>query len=310
MLNIKVAILGATSQIAQDFIKRISSEKTIELFLFGRHPERISDWLDSLGLLQQKFVGCFETFSSQDYDVIINFVGVGNPFKVLEMGASIFDITSQFDELVINYLKKRRQCRYIFLSSGAAYCSSFKHPADETTNAIIDINNLYTQDWYALSKLHAECRHRSLSSLPIVDIRVFNYFSHSQDMELPFLITDIVRSIRDQTILKTSPEVMIRDYITPKDFHGIINAILNSPPQNDVIDCYSKSPIEKSILLETFKDEFGLQYQYEENAIGVNATGQKPHYYSLNKRAAQFGYQPSLTSLEGLIYEARHILDS
>jgi hypothetical protein len=128
--------------------------------------------------------------------------------------------------------------------------------------------------------------------------------------ESRFLITDIVRSSRDRTILKTSSEIMVRDYITPKDFHSIISAILDSPPKNDVIDCYSKSPIEKSILLETFKVEFGLQYQYEESAISVNATGRKPHYYSLNKRASQFGYQPSLTSLEGLIYEAKHILAS
>jgi nucleoside-diphosphate-sugar epimerase len=129
-------------------------------------------------------------------------------------------------------------------------------------------------------------------------------------MESRFLITDIVRSIHDQTILKTSSEVMVRDYITPKDFHSIINAILNSPPKNGVIDCYSKSPIEKSILLEAMRENFGLQYKYVENADGVNATGRKPYYYSLNKRASQFGYQPSLTSLEGIIYEAKHIFGS
>jgi hypothetical protein len=58
------------------------------------------------------------------------------------------------------------------------------------------------------------------------------------------------------------------------------------------------------------KEEFGLQYEYAENAEGINATGRKPYYYSLNKRASLFGYQPSLTSLEGIIYEAKHILGS
>lgn len=305
MSNIKIAILGATSQIARDLIAIISFEKSIELFLFGRYPEKISIWLNNLGLHKSQFVGSFDTFSSQHFDVIINFIGIGSPSAALEMGPSIFDITSQYDELAINYLKKAPQCRYIFLSSGAAYCSTFKIPADETTNAIVDINNLHPQDWYGVSKLHAECRHRALSSLPIVDIRVFNYFSHSQNMQSRFLITDIVRSIRDRKTLKTSSEIMFRDYITPKDFHSIISAILDSPPKNDVIDCYSKSPIEKFILLEAFKDEFGLQYQYEKNVIGVNATGRKPYYYSLNKRASQFGYQPSLTSLEGVIFETQ-----
>ena len=35
----------------------------------------------------------------------------------------------------------------------------------------------------------------------------------------------------------------------------------------------------------------------------INATGNKPHYYSLNTRASDFGYQPSLTSLQGVVKE-------
>jgi len=304
----KICILGATSEIAKDLIILLSNEKDKDLHLFARRPEEVIKWLGNIGLSKIKHVDSFDSFGTQSFDVILNFVGVGNPVKAAAMGASIFDVTINYDELALKYLHKNPKCRYIFLSSGAAYCSSFKFPVDETTKSTVDINNLHPQDWYGVSKLHAECRHRSLSSLPIVDIRVFNYFSHSQDMESRFLIADIVRSTRDRTILKTSSEIMVRDYITPKDFHSIISAILNSPLKNDVIDCYSKLPIEKSILLETFKDEFGLQYEYEENAAGVNATGRKPHYYSLNKRASQFGYQPSLTSLEGVIYEAKHIL--
>ena len=306
----KIAILGATSEIAKDLIVSLSNEKDKDLHLFARRPEEVIKWVNNIGLAKIKHVDFFEAFGTQNFDVIINFVGIGNPLKAAAMGSSIFDVTIHYDELAIKYLHKNPKCRYIFLSSGAVYCSTFKIPADETTNVIVDINNLQPQDWYGVSKLHAECRHRSLSSLPIVDIRVFNYFSHSQDIESRFLITDVVRSIRDKQILKTSSEVMVRDYITPKDFHSIINAILNFPPKNDVIDCYSKSPIEKSILLEAMRENFGLQYKYVENADGVNATGRKPYYYSLNKRASQFGYQPSLTSLEGIIYEAKHIFGS
>jgi nucleoside-diphosphate-sugar epimerase len=304
-----IGILGSTSEIAKDLIILLANQKDKDLHLFARRPEEVVKWLNNIGLSEIKHVDSFENFGTQKFDVIINFVGVGNPLKAAAMGSSIFDVTIYYDELALKYLHKNPTCRYIFLSSGAAYCSTFKIPVDEMTNAIVDINNLKPQDWYGVSKLHAECRHRSLNSLSIVDIRVFNYFSSSQDMESRFLITDIVRSIRDQAILKTSAEVMVRDYITPKDFHSIINAILNSPPKNDVIDCYSKSPIEKSILLEAMKKEFGLQYEYAENVSGVNATGQKPNYYSLNKRASQFGYQPSLTSLEGIIYEAKLIFD-
>jgi hypothetical protein len=43
--------------------------------------------------------------------------------------------------------------------------------------------------------MHAEAKHRALFNFSIVDVRVFNYFSHTQDMNARFLITDIVRAI-------------------------------------------------------------------------------------------------------------------
>jgi hypothetical protein len=35
----------------------------------------------------------------------------------------------------------------------------------------------------------------------------------------------------------------------------------------------------------------------------MNATGKKPLYYSLNKKAADFGYEPQYSSMDGLIKE-------
>jgi hypothetical protein len=44
------------------------------------------------------------------------------------------------------------------------------------------------------------------------------------------------------------------------------------------------------------------------DTAGVNATGSKPHYYSLNTRAADFGYQPGFTSLDGVLIQAGETL--
>ena len=248
-------------------------------------------------------------FVTQEFDAIINFVGVGNPAQAAAMGSSIFDITLQYDDLALNYVRQHSDCRYIFLSSGAAYGSSFDAPVDAQTKATIAINNLQPQDWYGVAKLHAECRHRSLAHLPIVDIRVFNYFSHTQDMEARFLITDIVRAIRDKTVLKTSADYIVRDFIGPDDFHQLVNAILTSPATNDVVDSYSKAPIDKLTLLSAMQLQFGLQYELVKTATGVNATGRKPHYYSLNKRATDFGYYPRLSSLDGLLAECDAVIE-
>ena len=127
-------------------------------------------------------------------------------------------------------------------------------------------------------------------------------------MSARFLITDIVRSIRDKTVLKTSSDYIVRDFMHPSDFYKLVVALLASPATNAVVDCYSKAPLDKPALLAAMQDHFGLLYEVITTSAGVNATGNKPHYYSLNTKAANFGYEPYLTSLEGLKQEIQSLL--
>lgn len=307
----RIAVLGATSQIAKDLVLSFCAQRSHELVLYARRPEVVSQWLASVGLVGRYAVADFAAFSADaHFDAILNFVGVGNPAQAAAMGASIFDVTLKYDEMALDYVRQHPDCRYIFLSSGAAYGASFDEPVNENTKAIIAINNLQPQDWYAVAKLHAECRHRSLPHLAIVDIRVFNYFSHTQDMSARFLMTDVLRAIRDKTILKTSPDYIVRDFLHPSDFYKLVDALLSSPAINVAVDCYSRAPIDKPSLLAAMQEKFGLQYEIVQAGTGVNATGGKPHYYSLNTRAADFGYQPTLTSLEGIVNEMQMILQA
>ena len=128
-------------------------------------------------------------------------------------------------------------------------------------------------------------------------------------MAARFFITDIVRAIRDNTVLQTSPDYMVRDFMHPEDFHQLVNCILNGPPHNGPIDCYTRAPIDKPALLEAMKQQFGLQYEFVGAAANVvNATGTKPHYYSLNRQAAELGYLPAYSSLECIAKETASIL--
>lgn len=305
----RIAILGATSQIAKDLVLSIYKQSNHELTLFARRPEVVTHWLASVGLFGKYAVIDLETFGATlRFDAIFNFVGVGNPVRAAAMGSAIFDVTLKHDEMAINYLHQHPDCRYIFLSSGAVYGASFDAPVDANTNAVIAINNLQPQDWYGAAKLHAECRHRALPHLPIIDIRVFNYFSCMQDISARFLISDILRAIRDNTVLKTSSDYIVRDFLHPTDFYNLITALLAASAHNTSVDCYSRAPIDKPNLLVEMHEKFGLRYETTEEAASINATGNKPHYYSLNYRAANFGYLPTLTSLEGIVAEMQKIL--
>jgi len=305
----RIAILGATSQIARDLIISLATAGERHLYLFARRPDDVKKWLDSVGQSGRYSVDDFSVLGEYEFDAIINFVGAGNPAQIMAMGNSIFDITLQFDELVLDYLRTHPACRYLFLSSGAAYGSGFDEPATRNTPAIVAINDLSPQEWYGVAKLHAECRHRSHPGFAIVDIRIFNYFSRTLDISARFLITDILRAIRDKEVLKTSPEYIVRDFLHPSDFHQLVSALLSSPATNAVVDAYSRAPIDKPDLLAAMQEKFGLRYEITTASERVNATGGKTRYYSLNTRAADFGYQPGLTSLEGILQESEKILN-
>jgi nucleoside-diphosphate-sugar epimerase len=305
----RIAILGATSQIAKDLVLSFYIHGTADLVLYARRPEAVMQWLADVGLSGHYLVADFEAFGPQDhFDVIFNFVGVGSPTKAIAMGSSILNVTLQYDDLALGYLNQHPSCRYIFLSSGAAYCSKFDHPADLNSQAIFPINGLTQQDWYGVAKMYAECRHRSLTHLPIVDIRVFNYFSHTQDMSGGFFITDVLRAIHNKSILQASTEHIVRDYIHPEDFYQLVVVILNAPPINIAVDAYSKAPIDKSALLTALSRHFGLQYELIEDKNIVNKMTSKAHYYSRNTKVAEFGYEPRRTSLDGVMLEINKYL--
>ena len=295
----QIAILGATSEIAKDLIYSFSQHSNHQLTLYARRPQAVLDWLLGIGLVNKFTVKYLDEFSESYYfDALINFVGVGNPAQALLMGSSILDITYKYDEIALKYLQKHTKCRYIFLSSGAAYGASFNEPANEKTASIIPINHLQEQDWYGIAKLYTECRHRALPGHAIVDIRLFNYFSHTQNMDARFLMADIVRAIRAGSTLKTSDEYIVRDYIGADDFYNLIVSILNTDPRNSVVDTYSRSPIDKPSLLKIMIDRYGLRHEVYKNLKKVDATGAKPYYFSLNHRAQEFDYFPEFSSEE------------
>ena len=304
-----IAFVGATSQIAKDLIRSFAAAGRSHLLLYVRNLEAARTWVAEQKLACQCSVHGYQTYGELPHDVVINFVGVGDPQRAADMGESIFEITARFDDMVLTNLIRNPERRYLFLSSGAAYGNAFAEPVNDSTQASIAINNINPHDYYATAKLHAEVRHRAMQHLPIIDLRVFNIFSRTQSIESRFLITDIIRAIRDKRILQTTDDYIVRDFLHPSDFFQLVQCLLKAPPVNCAVDCYSREPIGKTTLLSVMSEHLGLRYEViRGKSAAVNATGLKPHYYSLNRRAAAFGYQPVWTSLDCVLEEASAML--
>jgi len=92
-------------------------------------------------------------------------------------------------------------------------------------------------------------------------------------------------------------------YIHPEDFCQLVAGILNAPAINISVDAYSKTPVDKSTILAEMSEQFKMRYELIELKDKVNAVGSKSHYYFRNARAADFGFKPLRTSLEGVLRE-------
>lgn len=277
------------------------SKGSDELILYARRVEDVKRWLRSVGFPGKCKVQNYESYGNLEHDVVINFVGVGDPARALAMGASIFNITNRYDEMVLNELKVNPKRRYIFMSSGAVYGSDFQEPANINTMAITNINSLQPQNYYSLAKLYTEGRHRSMTEYNIVDLRIFNYFSRTADIKSRFFITDLITAVKNNVIFKTSSEDMIRDYLHPKDLVQLITKVLKGPPSNIGLDCYTKNSISKSEILNLFESRYGLQVEISKESKILNSTGLKSNYFSVNFKAGDYGYKPEFSSYDGLV---------
>lgn len=307
-MNQTLAIVGASSQIARDLLMSMADAGRDRLLLYVRDITETENWVGAQGLSGSCRVLDYSRYGREPHDAVLNFVGVGDPRKAFEMGSSIVEITQQFDELVMRELPKNPDRRYIFMSSGVVYGGSFHQPVDENTRANID--QIGAHDWYALAKMHTEMRHRARAESAIVDLRIFNYFSRTQSLETRFFITDLLRSLREGRTVTVSSDHMVRDYLHPSDFHGLVEAVLAANHTNTPLDCYSQAPVDKREILDVFHDQFGLRYHMvpTSESVAVNATGAKPYYYSLNRQAGALGYSPKHSSIVSLIKESAALL--
>lgn len=132
----RLAILGASSHIAKDLVASIAEQTTYDCTLFVRAPHAIDAEVRAIAERKAFTVLDYAGFdASRQFDAVINFVGVGDPARAVQMGKDIFTVTERYDNLALEYLQNHPQCKYIYLSSGAAYGTNFETPVTEASGS-------------------------------------------------------------------------------------------------------------------------------------------------------------------------------
>lgn len=308
MKHKKIAILGATGHIAKSLINGFCGTGKFELFLFARSLDCLGEFLTSIQCIDAVLPKQFNKFDYADYDVIINCVGIGDPRKLKNAGISIFRLTETYDNLILDYLEAHPDALYINFSSGAAHGTDFCMPVDESSCTKLDINHIVPSDFYLIAKINAEAKHRALTNLSIVDLRIFGYFSRFINLEAQYFMSEVISCVKNKKEFVTGTENIIRDYVHPHDLLFMIEKCIAKQSLNDVFDVYSLKPVKKFEILDYFYEQYELKYTVKDNINISAATGIKEHYYSNNKKAEKIGYFPQFTSLDSIIEETRAIL--
>lgn len=313
MSGAAVAILGATSHIAKGLIVRLLQQGCRQLHLYARSTDRVEQFLDEIKADRSaiRVTQDHNALLAEQYDLVINCVGVGTQQKLQGEYQRYFTLQEEFDALLLRFLTERcPRALGVKFSSGVVYGRDLTEPARADSCNCIPVNHVLPHDYYALTQLYVEAKHRSFKQLRLVDLRIFSYFSRYIDLGDGYFMTDLLGCLLKGETLYTDPGNMVRDYLHPEDLFAMILACLQIKKINAAYDVSSRQPVDKQRLLDFFVSHYGLKYQLRGEADGSSATGAKNIYCSNFQKAAELGYTPGYTSYETVIEESRFLIDS
>ena len=298
-----IAIMGGTSHIAKNLIVRFAAVPDCRLTLFCRNAVPAAEFVRRHvpGGEVETVVG-YGDFMTRKFDAIINCIGAGTPGNPEFSPRNWFDTLQRFDDLALDYLKRdAARTTLISFSSGAVYGSRTPGPFSGASALVLPVNAPETADFYTVSRLYSEAKHRMYRELRIVDLRMFSFYSRFIDPDAGYFMSDVLKALLTGTELATSPADMIRDYVSPDDLFAAVRFCIGLKNANRAFDLRSRAPAGKFEILESFGTRFGLRWRL----TGANASpnGDRQVYCSGDPALELAGAPPRLTSLEALVGE-------
>ena len=303
-----IAIFGSTGHIGKNLISFFIKNNDFKIFLFSRDIKKF----ESLKMIFSDTMSfnTYDDFGKNEYDVVINCVGISNPNAFEKNSCSIFDTAEFYDTMVLDYLKNFPTTLYINLSSGAVFSGEFDKPVDDSSTYKFDVNGINKGEMYSISKMYLESKHRSLPDLNIVDLRIFGFFSRFIDVNAGFFMSELLQALKNKSEFITDKKDFVRDYVNPKDFYDLTKNCIANKKINDVFDVYSKEIISKFQILEECFNKFDLKFKLVEKIESISPTGVKKNYYSLSRKAEKINYSPQFSSLETILNESSLFLEN
>jgi nucleoside-diphosphate-sugar epimerase len=298
-----IAVMGGSSHIAKNLIVRFAALPECRLTLFCRDTAPVAEFVRRHVPGGDVETVCgYGDFMTRPFDAIVNCVGAGTPGNPGFSPRNWFDTLQRFDDLALDYLKRSGgRTTLIGFSSGAVYGSRTPGPFSGGSTVELPVNSPATGDFYTISRLYAEAKHRMHRDLRIVDLRVFSFYSCFIDVGAGYFMSDVLKALLDGAELTTSPADMVRDYISPDDLFDAVRFCIGLEDANRAFDLRSRAPAGKFEILESFGARFGLRWRFAAAAASPN--GERSVYCSDDSALEKAGLPPRLAALDTLIAE-------
>ncbi len=303
-----IAVLGATGNVGQSVAAEFAASPAHEIFLIARNRQAAEGIADANNQNRNTRFVPIDQFEAGEYDIIVNAIGAGDSGRISSLGAELMRATEEWDNRVHTVLEKSPETLYVCFSSGTAFGLLRDEPVSSESVASFPINNLSSDHCYAVAKLNSETKHRAASNLNIVDLRLFGYASRYVDTSGGFFLSQLMAALTHNTVLPTLRTDMMRDFVTAPDVCQLIEKCFKSRPINRALDVYTKSPTSKFELLRRLEREYGLRWKEVDDPSVARGSVEKSAYYSTDKGAAQIGYEPKYSALEGVVNEVEKYL--
>jgi nucleoside-diphosphate-sugar epimerase len=299
-----IGIFGSTGHISQNLVSYFHKNNYGHLVLFSRNNSKLNNsfkqYSDGDFIFER-----YSNFSKHDFDVIINCIGEANPSS--NYSPKYFSDVNFYDDKILYYLKKNTETSYINFSSGIVHGDDFSSPVTDKNNFQLNLNQFNSKNFYVLSKIYTELKHRSYHNLNIFDLRIFNFFSRHINLKYQFLINELINSIKNNTIFYTDNTDIVRDYVHSSDLYLIVKKCINEKNNNFAIDVKSKKPISKFELLNYLKKQYGLKFEIK-NSLSSSIKLKKNYYSKSNKLNKLLSFTPRFTSFDSIIDELDFLL--
>ena len=306
-----IAVMGGSSHIAKNLIVRFAASREHRLTLFCRKRTPVEEFVRRYAPDGDiTIVEGYGDFLSRRFDAIIDCVGAGAPGTAGFSPANWFDTLQKFDDLALEYLTKvDSRAKLISFSSGAVYGARTPGPFGDGALYQVAVNAPELGDFYAVSRLYSEAKHRVHRELNIADLRIFAFYSRFVRLDAGYFMSDLLRALCEDGELVTTEHDMIRDYIAPDDLCELVRFCLGLEHVNGAFDVRSLAPAGKFEILERFKERFGLRWRFSDAGVAASPNGDKSVYCSQSIALEKLGFRPRLTALAGLIRETELALE-